>query len=101
MNLQSIQDSLKGILPPEYYAKVEKIINENKDQVNVYIQNGDYVGLFSYIRSKMGPHSPSPSPGSPGSPGSPSPSNSWWWVLLIFLLVLMVIFMTLAMKNSK
>lgn len=93
MNLQSIQDFLKGILPPDYYAKVDKIINENKDQVNMYIQNGDYAGLLSYIRSKMGPPSPSPSQ-------STAPSSSLWWIFMVIVLMILIgVFAALAMKK--
>ena len=89
MNLQSIQDFLKGIRPPDYYAKVDKIINENKDQVNMYIQNGDYAGLLSYIRSKMGPHSP-----------SPAPSSSLWWIFMVIVLMILIgVFAAIAMKK--
>jgi hypothetical protein len=90
MNLQSIQDFLKGILPPDYYAKVDKLINENKDQVNMYIQNGDYAGLLSYIQSKMRGH---PSP-------SPAPSSSLWWIFMVIVLIIFIgVFAALAMKK--
>lgn len=124
MNLQRIQDSLKGILPPAYYDKIDKIIKENKDQVNIYIQNGDTVGLLIYLKGKMGAQSPSPTkspspplirpyslppppPPSPTKSPSPSPtkspspasSTSWWILIVIFLFLLMGVFAALLMKK--